>query len=368
MKPLDLSKLKKTITKNHKISSGFHDPDTWIDTGNYALNYRISSSFFKGIPLGKVTVFAGESGSGKSYLASGNLVRNAQKMGVTCIILDSEYSLDETWLQALGVDTSPDKLIRYPVSLVDDCANIVNDFMKWFLDEYGASPREEQPKFMFVIDSLGMLSTPAQVEQFASDKGMRGDLGIKAKQLKAFATQCLKMFGPYNIGLVATQHTYKSQDQFSPDDVVSGGSGFIFASSIIIASQKLKLKEDADGNKVTDVRGIRSKVKVMKSRYAKPFEEVEILIPWATGMNAYSGLFDMFEKMELFVKEGNSYVYVDLDGVVHKKFQKAWKKDFEGLQMVMREIEVRDAMTPEERGVDLTQPLNEDNSDTDDDV
>lgn len=359
MKPLDLSKLRKTITKNHKISDGFHDPDTWIDTGNYALNYRISSSFFKGIPLGKVAVFAGESGSGKSYLASGNLIRNAQKEGIFPVLLDSEYSLDRSWMTDLGVDTSPDKMARYSVSLVDDCAGIITDFMKQYVADHGSDPRSEQPKVLFVIDSLGMLSTPTEVDQF--DRGdMKGDMGRKPRQLKALVTQALKMFGPYNIGMVATQHTYKSQDQFNPDDVVSGGGGFIYAASIIIAQQKLKLKEDAEGNKVSDVRGIRSKVKVLKSRYAKPFEEVEILIPWETGMDPYSGLFEMFEKMGIFVREGNSYSYVDLNGEIHKKFQKAWKKDHDALQMVMREVEARDAMTPEERGIDMNIDSDED--------
>jgi RecA/RadA recombinase len=351
VKPVDLSKLRKNITKNHKISDGFHDPDTWIDTGNYALNYRISSSFFKGVPLGKVTVFAGESGSGKSYFASGNIVRNAQKQGILPIILDSEFALDEKWLNNLGVDTAGDKLIRYPVSLVDDCADIVNETMKWFTGDYAASPREEQPKILFIIDSLGMLSTPTEVDQF--DRGeMKGDMGRKAKQLKALVTQCLKMFGPYNIGMVATNHVYKSQDQFNPDDVISGGSGFVFASSIIVAQSKLKLKEDENGDKVSDVRGIRAKVKVVKSRYAKPFEEVEIQIPYDTGMDPYSGLFEMFEKMGLMTREGNSYVYVDLDGVIHKQFQKAWKKDHEKLQMIMHEIEAKDALQPASVGFD----------------
>lgn len=351
MRPLDLTKLRKAITKNHKISDGFHDPEVWIDTGNYALNYRISSSFFKGIPLGKVTVFAGESGSGKSYMASGNLVRNAQKLGVLPVILDSEFALDEQWLKNLGVDTSPDKLMRLPVSLVDDCAKILKEVMENFLADHGNSPKSEQPMILFVIDSLGMLSTPTELDQF--DKGdMKGDMGRKAKQLKALVTQALKMFGPYNIGLVATNHVYKSQDQFNPDDVISGGSGFIFASSIIVAQQKLKLKEDEDGNKVTDVRGIRAKVKVVKSRYAKPFEEVEIQIPWESGMDPYSGLFEMFEKMGLMTREGNSYVYVDMDGNIHKKFQKAWKKDHDGLQMIMREIEAKDAAEPAALGFD----------------
>ena len=103
------------MTKTLKISTGFNDPTDWISTGNYLLNYFISGNFHNGVPLGKLTMFAGASGSGKSYLASGNIVRECQKQGITPIILDTENALDEEWLQRIGVDTSPDKLMRFPV-------------------------------------------------------------------------------------------------------------------------------------------------------------------------------------------------------------------------------------------------------------
>lgn len=457
MKPIDLSKFRKAVNKSLKITDGYHDPQTWIDTGNYALNMMISGSFFKGIPLGKVTVFAGESGclpltakvtvritpkteisitvaelkekwetgeynieiqtpdgfcsiinwfnkgvlpmvevttenhktacatnhliqrgddtwmlaaelvagdlvitetgietvisvidlpddecfdfevdhpnhryygdgisshnSGKSYICAGNLVRSCQAEGILPVILDSEYALDEEWLKALGVDTDPTKLVRFPVSLIDECATIVNDFMDNFNEQYSSIPPEERQKVLFIIDSLGMLSTPTEVTQFNNGE-MKGDMGRKAKQLKAFVTQCLKIFGPHNIGLVATNHTYKSQDMFNPDDVISGGSGFIFASSIVVAMQKLKLKEDSDGNKTSQVHGIRAKMKCVKSRYAKPFEEVEVQIPYTTGMNPFSGLFEMFEKKGVLIKEGNRYKYVATDGTEFKRFRK----------------------------------------------
>ncbi len=67
-KPFDVSKFRKEITKSiDGLSIGFNDPTDWISTGNYALNYLISGDFNRGIPLGKVTVFAGDSGAGKSY-------------------------------------------------------------------------------------------------------------------------------------------------------------------------------------------------------------------------------------------------------------------------------------------------------------
>jgi hypothetical protein len=147
------------------------------------------------------------------------------------------------------------------------------------------------------------------------------------------------MFGSYNVGLVCTNHTYASQDMFDPDDKISGGQGFIYASSIVVAMKKMKLKEDEDGNKVSDVNGIRAGCKVMKTRYAKPFEGVQVKIPYTTGMSPYSGLVDLIEKKELLKREGNSLVFTTSDGEIIKKFRKAWEKNDDGcLDKVMTDF------------------------------
>jgi hypothetical protein len=114
---------------------------------------------------------------------------------------------------------------------------------------------------------------------------------------------------------------------FDPDDKISGGQGFIYASSIVVAMKKMKLKEDEDGNKVSEVNGIRAGCKVMKTRYAKPFEGVQVKIPYTTGMSPYSGLVDLIEKKEMLKREGNSLVFTTSDGEVIKKFRKAWEKN-----------------------------------------
>lgn len=336
MKPVDLSKFRRDITKSlDGISVGFHDPKYWVSTGNYALNYAVSSDFHRGIPLGKVTMLAGQSGSGKSYIASGNLVKNAQDAGYFVVLIDSENALDTDWLTALDVDVSEDKLLKINAAMIDDVAKIISDFMKNFKNEYASTPREDRPKVLFVLDSLGMLLTPTDVNQFEGGD-LKGDMGRKPKALNALVRNCVNMFGEWDVGLVATNHSYASQDMFDPDDKITGGQGFIYASSIVMAMRKLKLKEDADGNKVTDVRGIRAQIKVMKSRYAKPFETVEVKIPWETGMNPYSGLLEMFEAKGLFVKEGNKLKYTALDGTEHKHFRKQISDEL--LDLVMLEF------------------------------
>jgi recombination protein RecA len=335
-KPFDVSKFRKEITKSIEgLSIGFNDPTDWISTGNYALNYLISGDFNKGVPLGKVTVFAGESGSGKSYICSGNIVRHAQAQGIFVVLIDSENALDEAWLHNLGVDTSEDKLLKLNMSMIDDVAKTISKFIA----DYKLLPDGEKPKVMFVVDSLGMLLTPTDVNQF--DAGdMKGDMGRKPKALTALVRNCVNMFGSHNVGLIATNHTYASQDMFDPDDKISGGQGFVYASSIVVAMKKLKLKEDVDGNKVTEVLGIRAACKIMKTRYAKPFESVQVKIPYSTGMNPYSGLFDLFEKSGVLSKEGNRSVYTTSDGEILKYFRKGWEGNDEGcLDKVMTEFQ-----------------------------
>ena len=165
-------------------------------------------------------------------------------------------------------------------------------------------------------------------------------MGRKPKALTALVRNCVNMFGSANVGLVATNHTYASQDMFDPDDKISGGQGFIYASSIVVAMRKLKLKEDEDGNKVSDVMGIRAACKIMKTRFNKPFESIQIKIPYETGMNPYSGLVDMAEKAGLLVKDGNRLRFGDAeDPNAIKQFRKAWESNEEGcLDKVMEHL------------------------------
>jgi RecA/RadA recombinase len=316
-KLFDVSKFRKSLTKSiDGIGIGFNDPTDWISTGCYALNYLISGDFHKGVPLGKVSVFAGQSGSGKSYICAGNIIKNAQEQNVFVVLIDSENALDEEWLKALGVDTSEEKLLKLNMAMIDDVAKTISEFMK----EYRTMT--EQSKVLFVIDSLGMLLTPTDVNQF--DAGdLKGDLGRKPKALTALVRNCVNMFGSHNVGLVATNHTYAAMSQYE-DDIVSGGQGFIYASSIVVSMQKFKLKEDETGTKISDVRGIRAKCRVIKTRYNKPFEDIEIQIPWTTGMNPLSGLYDLFLKKGLLFKDGMRWSYTDLSGITHKYYQKEW--------------------------------------------
>lgn len=343
------------------MSAGFTDPTDWISTGNYALNYLISGSFHKGVPMGKVSVFAGESGAGKSFIVSGNIVKSAQDQGIFVILIDTENALDEAWLQALDVDTSASKILKLNMAMIDDVAKTISEFMK----DYKEMDEADRPKVLFVVDSLGMLMSPTEMDQF--NKGdMKGDFGRKAKALKALVTNCVNMFGSYNVGMVVTNHTYASQDMFDPDDKISGGSGFVYASSIVVAMKKLKLKIDADGNKTSQVHGIRAACKVMKTRYSKPFEGVQIEIPYETGMSPYSGIFDLMEAKGILKKQGNRYGYITLEGEELLEFRKKWTGD--KLEILMADYTKRAELAKIARAESKLTVTAKINTDIDDDV
>jgi len=332
----DPTSLIKGITKTLNIPVGFSDPKIWIDTGNYALNRLISGDYFKGVPLSKVTMLAGEQSAGKSLIAA-SVMKTAQKQhDAFVILLDSEGAGDEQWLINAGVDTDPNKFIRVPVFTVTTCTETVAMTIKELLTRY------PEKAVLIVLDSVGMLETESGQEKFLAGK-TPGDQGQLAKQLKKFIKGCIFAAEQKNIGFLCTNHTYDSMDMFNPDAKITGGNGVIYASSIVIALKKKKLKdtktekvlEKYRTETITGVHGINTEALVYKSRFSKPFEKTTITIPWTTGIDPYSGLLQLFEQDGLIKQPGTKMVYTDKKGVEHKYFRKDMPNEL--LDQIMNE-------------------------------
>lgn len=328
-RPYDQTKLTKAIDRSIPgISYGFNDVQTFLDTGCYALNYLISNRFDGGIPLeGKFVMFAGDSGSGKSYIVSGNLIKDCQQRGIWPILLDTENAMETKWLQNLGVKTGPDDMDVWKGATVDSVAQVLGEFIDLYKAANASKPYAERPKVLIVIDSLGMLVSPTQEKQF-SEGDMKGDLGSKAKQLSTLIRVAQGKIGNQPIGIVVTNHVMEAQDKYTPAPI-PGGKVLEFAAAAVIQINKLLLREDEDGKKLEDgeVAGIRASVWVRKSRYAKPFRRVQVRIPYDTGMDPYSGLFDLFESKGVIRKEGQRYVYISPEtGEVFKDFRKNFRR------------------------------------------
>ena len=152
-----LEKFKKDIEKLDTVSVGIRTTETWLSTGNFALNRALSGDFTKGVPLGKITLFAGPSGSGKSFIA-GNITKQAQDQGYHIVYLDSEHAIDVDYLGKIGVSTSPDRLTYVSVATIEDVNSILSQFFSGYTNEYGKNSTNA-PKTLVVLDSLAMLSS-----------------------------------------------------------------------------------------------------------------------------------------------------------------------------------------------------------------
>ena len=331
-RPSFMGKVIKDVQKSIPgLSYGFNDPKTWLDTGCYALNYLMAGRFEGGIPLeGKSTMFAGDSGSGKSYICSANVIKDAQAKGVWPVLIDTENALDEEWMKALGVDTTEDGMTKYVASKVDDCAAFLSTLIENYKADNSSKPYDQRAKMLIIIDSMGMLITENQEKQF--DEGdQKGDLGLKAKQVTNMMRVLTAKIASEPIGLVFSNHVYDSQDKYKPD-AIPGGKMLEFATSIIVQMNKYLRKEDEFGDSVAEGKlqladGIRSAMVVRKSRYSKPFEKVFVHIPYTSGMDKYSGLIDLFTMKGLLEKSGTRWQYTSREtGEVFTEFKRNLKE------------------------------------------
>lgn len=340
-KTFDLSKLRKSITKSiDGMAVGYTDPTVWLSSGSYALNWMLTKDFNKAFPLdGRFNMLVGDSGAGKSYIASGNVIRDALAQDITVILIDTENRMTEEWLSNLDVDPNHPNLQRLQTNSMENCMSLVNLISDQYKDQNKDIPYEDHGPVLIVIDSLGALFPEGETERFdkgevSQTDGMRR-AGVMTKMIGHITTK----IAAKKIGVVMTNHVYAATDMYS-DDSIPGGKRLVFMCTNILQMNKLKLKaKDVEGgfesDKDSDVVGIRSKCKIYKSDYNKPFEVVEVQIPYSTGMNPYSGLFDLFESKKLLVREGNRYTYKSLaDGkVLFTEFRKNYTNEMFDIMM-----------------------------------
>jgi recombination protein RecA len=305
-----INDLTKRVEKLDNVTTDFSPPSIWYNTGNLALNKIMSGSFTRGIPQGRISILAGPSGSGKTFLGC-NILKNAQDEGAFILALDSENALDVDFMSAIGVDTSSEKFMYFGVVTISDVVSVLSEFITGYEKEYGRH-NAEAPKVVIFLDSLDMLLTTAENDNF--DKGeQKGDQGQRAKQMKHMLRTVVSRISRLNITFIATHQVY-------PADVMLGEGAWAinnavrYSASQIILVTKLKLKED------TEVVGIRMRAETFKSRFAKLGSKIEIEVPYAAGMNPFSGLLEMFEADGVVTKAGAWYTTTINDEIV--KFQK----------------------------------------------
>lgn len=254
--------------------------------------------------------------SGKSFIAS-NLALQAQKDGYHVLYLDSEHAIDVDYLKKIGVDVSEDCLTYLSVATIEDVNSVLSEFFNGYVKAYGKDSTTA-PKTLIILDSLAMLSSATEMENY--DKGgiIKSDQGILAKRRKAMLRLATGHLGRLPIGMIVTDHVY-------PQDIMMGDGAWAitnstkFSSSIIGIVTKLKLKEEGE------ITGVRMRFETYKSRFAKLGTKVELEVPYNKGMSSFSGLLPLLEGMGVIAKgtkPGEKLLWVsewtDSDGEIHE--------------------------------------------------
>ena len=278
-----------------KVSDGVAAGDTssFVDTGSYIFNAVVSGSLFGGIPSNKVTALAGESSTGKTFFALSvvrNFLDNNSNGGV--IYFESESALSKDIIETRGIDSK--RMVIFPVATIEEFRTQALRI----LDKYMKEPKEERQPLMFVLDSLGMLSTSKEMEDITNDKQVR-DM-TKSQLIKgAFRVLTLKL-GQAGIPMLVTNHTYDVIGSYVPMKEMGGGAGLKYAASTIIYLSKSKEKEG------TDLVGNIIKCEAKKSRLSKEGAKVATRLFFDDrGLDKYYGLIELGEKYGVFKRVGN---------------------------------------------------------------
>ena len=266
-----------------ELASNIDETETYVDTGSYIFNALVSGSIFGGVSGNKITAIAGETSTGKTFFALA-VVKNFLDSNPDgfCLYFDTEAAISKSLLESRGVDTT--RLVVVRVVTIEDFRNKALKAV----DIYLKAPVEERKHCMFVLDSLGMLSTDKEITDALNEKQVR-DM-TKSQLVKgAFRMLTLKL-GQAKIPMIVTNHTYDVIGAYVPTKEMGGGSGLKYASSTIVYLSK---KKEKDG---TDVVGNIIKAKTAKSRLSKENKVVEIRLFYdERGLDKYYGLLELGE-------------------------------------------------------------------------
>lgn len=269
----------------------------FISTGVYLVDAAMSGRLLNGgIATNRISVFAGESGAGKSFMCF-SCAKHAQKAGYSVIYIDTENAIDLEDLPKYGVDNSIDKFRLIRSNKVEDVnmllTQLIDDLKEQKLAGY------ELPKLMIVIDSLGQMASNKEKNDL-----LKGDIKqdmTKAKALGSLFRSINTDLGYLDIPLLVANHTYLTLDLF-PKSVMKGGNGLLYSASVIGMMSKSMLKTGEEDDMDLGASGISVLFKTQKSRLAKP-KKIRFDISFAHGMNPYTGL-DAFCRPEYFEQVG----------------------------------------------------------------
>ena len=276
------------------ISSG--DCDSFVDTGSFIFNALVSGSIFGGLPSNKITALAGESSTGKTFFAL-SIVKNflQSNPAAQVIYFETESAITKNMLSTRGIDIT--RLGLVPVTTVQEFRTQAIKI----LDKYLIQVPDKRQPLMFVLDSLGMLSTTKEVEDTEAGKDTR-DM-TRAQVVKSIFRVLTLKLGKANVPMLVTNHTYDVVGAYIHTKEMGGGSGLKYAASTIIYLSK---KKEKDGKEVV---GNIIKCKTAKARLTKENSQVEVRLYYDKGLDKHYGLLELGEKYGLWKNVAGRYEF-----------------------------------------------------------
>ena len=274
------------------------DVDSFIDTGSYTFNALLSGTIFGGLPSNKITAIAGEAATGKTFFALGivkHFLDKNKDAGV--IYFESESAISKSMIESRGVDST--RMVVVPVATVQEFRT---QSIK-ILDKYLEQPEDKRKPLMFVLDSLGMLSTTKEMTDTAEGKETR-DMTRSQIVKSTFRVLTLKL-GKANVPMIMTNHTYDVIGSMFPQKEMGGGSGLKYAASSIIYLGKRKEKIG------TEVVGNIIHCKNYKSRITKENAMIDVKLTYSKGLDKHYGLLELGEQAGVFKKVSTRYEMPD---------------------------------------------------------
>jgi RecA/RadA recombinase len=270
----------------------------FISTGVYLLNAALSADMLGGgIQHGKIFTVAGDSGTGKSFIAL-SIARHAQKSGMGVIYIDTEYSIELADLPKYGVDNSPEKFKLINGNKVEEINILLTQLLDSLKEE--KVKRGEIEPFLIVLDSVGQMSSNKEKEDLIS-----GNIKVDMTRAKALAAMFRSInidLGYLGIPMVVCNHVYLEQGSMYPQEILKGGKALVYSSSVIGMMSKAKLKTQEEDEMDLGASGIVVTFKTAKNRLAKP-KKIKFEISFIHGMNPYTGL-DAFCRPEFYQEIG----------------------------------------------------------------
>lgn len=277
--------IEKTYGKGAimKLGDGVINKIESISTGSVSLDFALGIG---GVPRGRIVEIYGPESSGKTTVCL-HTIAEAQKKGGIAAFIDAEHALDAQYARRLGVDVN--NLLLSQPDYGEQALEIVDTLVR------------SNALDIIVIDSVAALVPRSEIEGEMGDAQM----GVQARLMSQALRKITGAVSRSKTCVIFTnQLRSKIGVMFGSPETTTGGNALKFYASLRMDIRRIAAIKDGQ-----DVVGNRTKVKVVKSKVAPPFKQVEFDILYNEGISKSGELIDLGVEHGIVKKGGAWFTY-----------------------------------------------------------